>query len=138
MILNKEKNQPPYVSDDFQIGPNGAYEHNEPIQIIDEAYKNYLIEDVKILPNMPKDKMTELGYRLTQEEFINKCKTDSEFSEKWGLKIEERELSWEERETYGYEINIDGILTEEWADKLRLPTKLITITYNNERIESYE
>ena len=75
---------------------------------------------------------------LTRGEFINKCKTDTEFSEKWGLKIEERELSWEERDTYGYEINIDGILTEEWADKLRLPTKLITITYNNERIESYE
>jgi hypothetical protein len=66
-------------------------------QIIDEVYKNYLIEDVKILPNMPKDTMTELGYRLTQEEFINKCKTDPEFSKKWGLKIEERELSLEER-----------------------------------------
>jgi len=27
--LNNKKNKPPYVSDDFQIGPNGAYEHNE-------------------------------------------------------------------------------------------------------------
>jgi hypothetical protein len=110
--------------------------NNEQQQIIDKAYENYTNSlfydfsgDVK-------------GYRLhehlSQEEFINKCKTDTEFSEKWGLKIEEQELSWEERETYGYEINIDGILTEEWADKLRLPTKLITITYNNERIESYE
>ena len=34
---------------------------------------------------------------LTRGEFINKCKTDSEFSERWGLKIEERELSLEER-----------------------------------------
>ena len=56
-------------------------------QIIDDAYKNYLIEDTKVLPNMPKEKMTELGFRLTQEEFINKCKTDTEFSERWGLKI---------------------------------------------------
>ena len=30
---------------------------------------------------------------LTKEEFINKIKTDSEFSETWGLKIDERELS---------------------------------------------
>jgi hypothetical protein len=38
------------------------------------------------------------GFRThTQEEFINKCKTNTEFSEKWGLKIEERELSLEER-----------------------------------------
>ena len=26
----------------------------------------------------------------TKEIFINKCKTDTEFSEKWGLKIEEK------------------------------------------------
>jgi hypothetical protein len=46
-------------------------------QIIDDVYKNYLIEDGRILPNMSKEKMTELGYRLTQEEFIDKCKTDT-------------------------------------------------------------
>ena len=49
-----------------------------------DAYKNYLIEDAKILPNMSKEKMTELGYRLTQEEFVNKIKTDDEFAKKWG------------------------------------------------------
>ena len=27
---------------------------------------------------------------FTKEEFINKCKTDTEFSETWGLKIEEK------------------------------------------------
>ena len=49
-----------------------------------DAYKNYLIEDAKTLPNMSKEKMTELGYRLTQEEFTNKIKTDDEFAKKWG------------------------------------------------------
>ena len=49
-----------------------------------DAYKNYLIEDTKILPNMSKEKMSELGFRLTQEEFINKIKTDDEFAKKWG------------------------------------------------------
>ena len=49
-----------------------------------DAYKNYLIEDAKVLPNMSKEKMTELGFRLTQEEFINKIKTDDEFAKKWG------------------------------------------------------
>jgi len=49
-----------------------------------DTYKNYLIEDAKILPNMSKEKMTELGYVLTQEEFINKIKTDDEFAKKWG------------------------------------------------------
>jgi thymidylate synthase len=49
-----------------------------------DAYKNYLIEDAKILPNMSKEKMTELGYGLSKEEFINKIKTDDEFAKKWG------------------------------------------------------
>ena len=49
-----------------------------------DAYKRYLMEDAKILPNMSKEKMTEMGFRLTKEEFINKIKTDDEFAKKWG------------------------------------------------------
>lgn len=131
--------------------------NNEKInQIIDEAYENYLIEDARILPNMSKEKMLELGFRLTKEEFINKCKTDSEFSERWGLKIEERELSYSERKTFFEQHclktlgGIRGCETPEkdkssvikqynkWFDEENIPTKLITITYNNETIESYE
>ena len=57
-------------------------------QIIDEVYKNY----------EGKRQKWEIGRvgeipKLSKEEFINKCKTDPEFSETWGLKIEERELS---------------------------------------------
>jgi len=48
----------------------------------------------------------------------------------YGFQVYTRELSWEEREAYGYKINIDGILTEEWADKLRLPTRAISLMWN--------
>ena len=64
--------------------------NNEQQQIIDEAYKNYWI-------NTNKDKYNNLDCLVKQEagsfsvvrlyykeEFINKCKTDKEFSEKWG------------------------------------------------------
>jgi len=81
---------------------------------------------------------------LTKGEFINKIKTDPEFSETWGLKIEERELSLLER----YELmkKLDNWIsvhykepkTMEYMDKQNVPTKLITLTYNNETIESYE
>ena len=87
------------------------------------------------------------GRPLIKEEFINKCKTDSEFSERWGLKIEERELSLEER----YKLaNINGRkerlpgephYTDEQQHSLLdelVPTKQITITYNDKTIESYE
>jgi hypothetical protein len=91
--------------------------------------------------------------KLTQNEFINKCKTDLEFSEKWGLTIEERELSRKERSEYYYKHgNSEGIVegsldrpifeedkvAHKWYDERNVPTKLITITYNDKKIESYE
>ena len=64
-------------------------------QIIDDAWTNY---QRKVLDKFMND-TTIANYAITnKEEFINKCKTDSEFSERWGLKIEERELSLEEKE----------------------------------------
>ena len=93
------------------------------------------------------------GYRTyNQEEFINKCKTNTEFSEKWGLTIEERELSLEERydllsdtEKRSFIVAINpGV---EYGEEVKytldtfykhVPTKIITITYNDKTIESYE
>ena len=129
-------------------------------QIIDEVYKNYEkitndfqlenpIDDfiIKTIRGEMIKIETEDGddYRiLTQEEFINKCKTDSEFSEKWGLRIEERELSIQERNEW-FQIHLNGnnpFMKSDWKDyeldQQNIPNKLITITYNNETIEVYE
>jgi hypothetical protein len=82
--------------------------------------------------------------KITQNEFINKCKTDPEFSEKWGLEIEERELSLEERKSIYEKEYTDGmeVPNNNWLNsKLttrNIPTKLITITYIDKTIESYE
>ena len=138
--MNKETNQPPYVSDDFQIGPNGAYEHNKTIQIIDEAYKNYeTIHKHAIRTEGDRNQFAieslEKQLIYPQEEFINKCKTDSEFSERWGLKIEERELSDKERVA----IFMENKRTNKFEDNnCDIPTKLITLTYKENKIESYE
>ena len=97
-------------------------------QIIDEAYENY---------SKMVWKITDIPL-YSKEEFTNKCKTDPEFSEKWGLKIEERELSLEERNKWSWDNW--GIICEMESvlDEQEVPTKLITLTYNNETIESYE
>ncbi len=78
--------------------------------------------------------------KLTQNEFINKCKTDPEFSEKWGLTIEERELNLEERNNVYKKQWEPGAseLSHDRFNSLNIPTKLITITYNDQTIESYE
>ena len=111
-------------------------------QIIDEGYKNYFL-----IKSMEKGPFGVSGLILPKEEFINNCKTNPEFSEKWGLKIEERELTDVERYTiarqYGLcpkysNIGLENCTEEEHYNKYNVPTKLITLTYNNETIESYE
>jgi hypothetical protein len=122
---------------------------------IDEAYENYsnklLFNEkdchVDYLINQPNK--TFIPY--SQERFINKCKTDTEFSEKWGLKIEERELSLEERveiarkalseekfNEYGYLSPFTTPIITYWLNQYNIPTKLNTIKYNDKTIESYE
>ena len=121
-------------------------------QIIDEAYETYnkeIIrqreiqkEEVNRLRSQGKRVRVNLIELLTKEEFIDKCKTNPEFSEKWGLKIEERELSLEERQNLYFKLNPEFRLVHEnmnkQMDNFNTPTKQITITYKDTIIESYE
>ena len=116
--------------------------NKEQEQIIDEVYERYSITAG----------MSTQILSLTRDEFIHYIKTDNEFSETWGLKIEERELSLEERcdeyiKRHPKETN-DGVLNYKWIgdnlcthedyNKWNTPTRLITLTYKNETITSYE
>ena len=143
-------------------------EQQELLDEVYETYTNYPLATIQdhhtniLYQNLYKGWCIRIGRsivsphptrHLTKEEFINKCKTDTEFSERWGLKIEQRELNLEERyglsrvngisPKYSFEIE-DGKPTpnkmseSEWYDNHNIPTKLITITYNDKRIESYE
>jgi CRISPR/Cas system CMR-associated protein Cmr3 (group 5 of RAMP superfamily) len=106
--------------------------NKEQQQIIDEVYEKY-----SIIAGMSTQVIT-----LTKEEFIHYIRTDVIFSKTWGLTIEERELSLEERTQY--KKKRDGIArtfapyTHQMLDGSNIPTKLITITYNDKTIESYE
>jgi hypothetical protein len=78
---------------------------------------------------------------LSQEEFIDKIKTDPEFSEKWGLTIEERELSREERIEFYVNTYMHGVGKPAGFEDAKLatrnvPIKLIKLTYT-QTIESY-
>ncbi len=123
-------------------------------EVLDDAYNRYratiikeFYEDTK---ELRKWATVEGPGGHTKEEFINKCKTDTEFSEKWGLKIEERELSLEERFNIRYPGGKFSVFQENYPnthkrndpndllDAFDIPTKLITITYNDTKLESYE
>jgi len=126
--------------------------NKEQQELLGEAYENYLQhyddeynEEQKKIQKNPLHWM-EMEYTnirpYPKEMFINKCKINPEFSEKWGLQIEERELSEIERMDIG---RISGMWKEFQfgnvhgpCDENNIPTKLITITYNDTKIESYE
>jgi len=169
--------------------------YNQIIEAVGQEYTKWFYDNA--VPSVSGKPILNGEGILTRGEFINKCKTDPEFSEKWGLKIEERELSSEERlpkkiklighggemefsltdkrqliyygkskesnesiwrteqikddevfyvtefgwgvflNTNAFEtVSYDG--TEWGGQKLNTPTKLITLTYNNKTIESYE
>jgi len=116
-------------------------------ELLDEAYENFVNT---IETNRPDGYIRPV---ISKEKFIFESKIHPEFSEHWGLKIEERELSLEERyglvrvnglcPKYSFEIE-DGKPTSnkmsesEWYDNHNIPTKLITVTYKDKTIESYE
>jgi hypothetical protein len=117
-------------------------------ELLDEAYKNYLKDLMR--DNVSKDDPNYI--LLAKEEFVNKCKSDTEFFQKWGLQIDERELSLRERvDIFNTKMKNEGLRTQiatvgvdenYWKSSLEktkhdIPTKLITITYNDKTIESY-
>jgi len=122
--------------------------NKEQQELLDEANNNYLNKclDKKWMKENVFFDGSSNHHLYLKEEFINKCKTDSKFAENWGLKIEERELSLEERvRIYGVDkiqTNDAGYYEHSYTqfkvDEAKIPTKLITITYNDKTIESYE
>lgn len=116
--------------------------------LIDTAYENFSKEFEKdnsiglcLLISRLDGKSTY--QKPNKEMFVTLCEFDEVFAENWGLKIEERELTPKERiELAGGRIQDKYPALVEMSlrvcDERDIPTKLITITYNNERIESYE
>lgn len=119
---------------------------------IDKAYSNYVSthENFEWTDDFCKENLKDYGDQwdvLTHEEFINNCQTDDDFANRWGCKIVIKELSFNERhllycksfentgDTHKGSSDVDK-MTEYHNDR-NIPTKLITVIYNNEKIESY-
>ena len=129
-------------------------------QIIDEVYKNYITQArIQFQKWCEENPFTLVNFREdTKELFLKSIKEDvhwctgeKNYSQKWGLKIEERELSQRERVKLlqeSWKNNGIGAGDEEvstlWVEynnlmtKYNIPSKLITVTYKDEKIEIYE
>ena len=125
--------------------------------LLGDAYKKYL-------ENHPKGYYTdqhEVGGLIftgpsvwkdeephTQEEFINKIKTDEVFAKKWGFQVYTRELKHKERIKLAWSVFFPDGKNEsvpDWwnvkglsMDEKNIPTRAISLTYNTQTIEIYE
>jgi hypothetical protein len=123
--------------------------NKEQQKLLDDAYENYWNSHPDADKIFQYEGSSIVTRRMTEDEFVDMVKTDIEFSEKWGLKIDERELSLEERKEIMVKNKLDEVTINMFFNKTldkpkqdmyenSIPTKLITITYNNKTIESYE
>ena len=124
--------------------------NKEQQELLYEAYNNYGKKMVDIINVLISAEFKDKGWVklnnqgkydvLSQEDFIDKCKTDSKFSEKWGLKIEERELSLEERATIWNNTHnpAGNIFTHNQYDENNIPKRAISLRYNHKTITNYE
>ena len=120
-------------------------------QMIDEVYEKYCeiagkVEepDYDIHVDDPNQNCTRL---MTKEEFINKCKINPEFSERWGLKIEERELNHDERFEIYKNSNIGGRVLQNHItainfkqfhfDEANIPTRAISLMWNQRSVDTF-
>lgn len=126
-------------------------------QIIDEVHRHYLeetmfssdptwLEPVKCM-NTATGEISTGARQYAREAFVSKIKSDTTFSDHWRLKIEERELVIEERFNWlkkyskmvlpvrelDKEFSIDGFF-----EPYGVPSKIITVTYKEEKFEFYE
>jgi hypothetical protein len=119
---------------------------NHSNEIMEDVYKAYANSHNKFVDGF----IHTIPMAHSKESFIETIKTDDEFADNWGVKISERELSFEERKKYGIDIlgyeslldyghsqNDDDIILEllnEW----NIPTKIITLQYKEEKVSYYE
>jgi hypothetical protein len=123
--------------------------NNEQQELLDLTYKDYVESYNK--GNAAGIRLDDGTERVANiDEFIRRIRQDIPFAQKFGLKFEKRELSLEERFNIRYPGGKFSVFQENYPnthkrndpngllDAFDIPTKLITITYNDTKLESYE
>ena len=105
------------------------------IDLVNDFYKNYVTSD-------------EVRWPKSKEDFINTIKTDDAFAKKWGFQVYTRELKHKERIKLAWSVFFPDRKNEsvpDWwnvkglsMDEKNIPTRAISLTYNNQTIEIYE
>jgi hypothetical protein len=143
------------ITETFEGPAHNLVWKNRYNEIIDDVYKKY-IKDSEGFSTLEQVEYGECTYSTSGmsfrpfsiEGFIIKIKTDDGFSEKWGVKITERELTLEERYNKWFNNNYETGM-ERYFDPNNLPdfdndyyeptpTKEMALEYKEEIFSYYE
>jgi hypothetical protein len=110
--------------------------NKEQRELLDEVYDDYWNSNPDADKIFQYEGSTFVTRRMTKDEFVDMVKTDEEYGRRWGLRIEERELSEDERYNLLTQqmTKLRAIRDEDYIN-YNIPTKLITITYNDKTID---
>jgi hypothetical protein len=81
----------------------------------------------------------EMG--LTKEEFIDKIRNNYGFANIFGIDIDEKEMTWDEKVQWvmkNTNVEWENLYITEEAHKETTPKKIITLKYNNQIVKNYE
>ena len=129
--------------------------NKEQEELLDEVYDYYWNSNPDAEKTFQYEGHNIETRRMTKDEFVDMVKTDEEYGRRWGLKIKERELSSDERynllsesEKKNFIITMRPMMSpDDKYDEVHytidnyyehIPKRAITITYNDQTIESYE
>jgi len=104
-------------------------------QLIDDAYENYL-NTHEYESFIMSDEMN-----LTKDEFIKKVNSSYGFANIFGLDIDKKEMTWDEKVQWvikNTDVEWENVYIVEEAHKETTPTKVITMTYKNQVVKYYE
>jgi hypothetical protein len=113
--------------------------------MIKEAHEDYSKAVMELDPmNQLANGEFEIGGRgfipFGEEAFVERIKKYPSFAEDWGLKIEERELTWEETVEWvmkNTDVDLENLYIVEEAHKETTPKKKVTMSYKGQMIEIY-
>ena len=102
--------------------------NSKQLELLDLAYKHYC-ESFAGYDDIP-----------VKEWFLGEARNNKKFSERWGFKIVEKNLSFEEKIQWvmkNTDVELENLAITEEAFSDRTPNKLVTVTYKGETLENY-
>lgn len=139
-FINKIKNDDEFAKTWGELGPIYGKQWREWAFMNDSAdyYENCYWDSIDQIQNLINDLKTNPDSRRLMVNAWNVGELDQMVLPPchYGFQVYTRKLTWEERKKI-FQNRIDGILTEKWANEIGLPTRAISLMWNQRSVDTF-